>query len=147
MKKILMICICVFTCLGLVGCSGNIDKEKNINYIEIEEANYTYDKTLLTKAKEIYDKNIKRAKNKSELQVVTIKYADDIYQIAANRVNLDLEICMVFSKDYKDYIQEMKSYSEIYLAERTNLVNNKTIQNNNDLHKTKIGESLKDIVK
>lgn len=147
MKKILIICLCFFSCLGLVGCRNNIDKQKMINYIEIEEANYDYDKTLLIKAKEIYDKNIEKAKNESELQVVSIKYADDIYQIAANRVNLDLEICMVFSQDYKNYIQEMKLYCEIYLAERENLVNDKTIQNNNDLYKTKIAESLRNIIK
>ena len=117
MRKLIRILLVFSFFLSIYGCQ-NVDKKEMIDYKEIEIANRQNDKDLMDKAKDIYASNLSKAQDNEERQVATVKYLDDIYQIASTRVNLDLEILNVFSEDYETYIATMQAYSEVYLKER-----------------------------
>lgn len=142
MKKLGLLTMIVCLCMTLVGCRSNIDNKHEVNYIEIETANIENDESLLLKAKSIYDENLKKCQSNSEKQVVHVKYLDDVYQIASNRVNLDLDILSVFSEQYETYIATMQAYSEVYLKERKELVANTNLVDMNHVEKTKSGKML-----
>ena len=128
--------------LSIYGCQ-NVDKKEMIDYKEIEIANRQNDKDLMDKAKDIYASNLSKAQDNEERQVATVKYLDDIYQIASTRVNLDLEILNVFSEDYETYIATMQAYSEVYLKERGELVQNRSLSKKENIDKTRAGKMLK----
>ena len=145
MKKLLKITCAFLMCFSLIGCKQTIDSTKKIDYREVEVSNVKADKKLMDKADDIYDKNYKKTKNNTEKQVVVVKYLDDIYQIASNRVSLDLDILDAFSDEYENYIATMQAYSEVYLKEKEELVANSKLIDKADISSTNSGKML-DIV-
>ena len=142
MRKLIRILLVFSFYLSIYGCQ-NVDKKEMIDYKEIEIANRQNDKDLMDKAKDIYASNLSKAQDNEERQVATVKYLDDIYQIASTRVNLDLEILNVFSEDYETYIATMQAYSEVYLKERGELVQNRSLSKKENIDKTRAGKMLK----
>lgn len=142
MKKKIKILLLLAIILTLVGCQNNIDTSKNINYQEIELANRESDLEFLNKAKELYDTNQQKCNTHIEKQVATVKYFDDVYQIASNRVNLDLDILEVFSDKYTTYIATMHAYSEVYLQERSELTKTSSLEDISQAKNTKTGKML-----
>lgn len=120
-KSIQFILIILVACL-MCGCTSSIEKKNTIEYNEVELSNVENDKNLIESAKSLYESNDKKATNNMEKTVASIKYLDDVYAIASNRVNLDLEILGAFSEDYVGYIATCQAFSEVYLKERDKLV-------------------------
>lgn len=145
MKKILKVICVISACLMIAGCKQTIDSNKKIDYSEIELSNVEADSQLMKKADDIFSKNYKKTTNNTEKQVVVVKYLDDIYQIASNRVSLDLDILSAFSKDYENYIATLQAYSEVYLEERDELVSDSKLTSKNSIQSTNSGKML-DIV-
>lgn len=146
MKKKIKVLLLIAISFSLIGCKSNIDTSKNINYQEIEEANRESDVELLNKAKTLYDTNHKKCNTKIEKQVVTVKYFDDVYQIASNRVNLDLDILEVFSDEYVTYVATMQAYCEVYLQERSELINNSSLEDLSKIKDIKTGRMLETLL-
>lgn len=142
MKRILKVLLIAMICLIVTGCKQTVNTAQKIDYTDIEISNVSADKRLLDKAEDIYEKNYQKTSNNLEKQVVLIKYLDDVYQIAGNRVSLDLEILDVFSDDYKNYIATMQAYSEVYLKEKDRLVANSKLIDKADLSHTDSGKML-----
>lgn len=142
MKKLLKITCAFLMCFSLIGCKQTIDSTKKIDYKEVEISNVEADKELIDKAENIYDKNYKKTENNTEKQVVVVKYLDDIYQIASNRVSLDLDILDAFSDEYENYIATMQAYSEVYLKEKEELVANSKLLDKADVSTTNSGKML-----
>lgn len=134
--------ICLLLCFSLLGCKQSIDSSKTMDYSEVELSNVQNDYELIQKAEDIYETNMKKADTNTQKQVVTVKYLDDVYQIASNRVNLDLEILDAFSDKYMDYVATMQAYSEIYLEERNELVSNSKLTSISAAKDTDSGKML-----
>lgn len=145
MKKLIKIICTISACFILASCKQTIDSNKKIDYTEIEISNVIADSNLIDKADSIFSKNYKKATNNTEKQVVVVKYLDDIYQIASNRVSLDLDILSAFSEDYENYIATLQAYSEVYLEERDELVSNSKLTSKEAIKNTDSGKML-DIV-
>ena len=142
MRKLIRILLVFSFFLNIYGCQ-NVDRKEMLDYKEIESANRHNDEDLIDKAKDIYTSNLSKAQEDEERQVATVKYLDDIYQIASTRVNLDLDILNVFSEDYETYIATMQAYSEVYLKERGELVKNQSLSKKENIDKTSTGKMLK----
>ena len=142
MRKLIRILLVFSFFLNIYGCQ-NVDRKEMLDYKEIEIANRHNDEDLIDKAKNIYTSNLSKAQEDEERQVATVKYLDDIYQIASTRVNLDLDILNVFSEDYETYIATMQAYSEVYLKERRELVKNQSLSKKENSDKTSPGKMLK----
>lgn len=122
------ICITLMTIAILSGCgSSNIDKTYEITNAQIEEANLQEDYFLLQKINEVYAQNMKATKNNDEKCVVTLKYLDDVYQLASNRYDLDYMILSAFSDNYINYIAACYVYGKTYLEEKDELIKDKNI--------------------
>lgn len=122
MKRIISFMVVSLMILAsLTGCSQTHEK-KPIDYTEVEVSNVENDMELIENAQSIYQKNYNKSKKDTERSVAVVKYLDDVYQIASNRVNLDLEILDAFSTEYQDYIATCQAFSEVYLKERDKLV-------------------------
>lgn len=146
MKKILKVICVISACFMIAGCKQTIDSNKKIDYSEIELSNVEADSQLMTKADDIFSKNYKKATNNTEKQVVVVKYLDDIYQIASNRVSLDLDILNAFSNDYENYIATLQAYSEVYLKERNELVSNNKLTTKDSIQNTDSGKMLNIVI-
>ena len=142
MKRSIKVICTLLMCFTLVGCKQTVDSTKKIDYREVEISNVEADKKLIDKASDIYDKNYKKTDNNTEKQVVVVKYLDDIYQIASNRVSLDLDILDAFSDEYENYIATMQAYSEVYLKEKEKLVANSKLLDKADISSTDSGKML-----
>lgn len=146
MNKFIKVLFSLFLIICLFGChKANIDKTHTINYKEIEIANIQNDSILFEKCLNLYQKNMKNAKEKEQKHVVALKYLEDSYKVASNRVNLDLEILDVFSNEYMDYIATLQAYCEIYLKERSELVKEETLTDINKISQVNSGVALKQI--
>lgn len=123
LKKILLpiLALMIFT-----GCTSNIEDENSDVFENIAQTNIIQDYAAYTEIINLYDTNYSNATLDEERLASNIKLYDDIYQLAVNRVNSDLEYIYLFDDypDYQTYVAYLQAYAEEYLVSQSDLLNN-----------------------
>jgi hypothetical protein len=126
-NKILIASICIFSTLLLSGCGkSNIDSNKP-DYESVEIYNMKNDTYLHQEIVNTYKTDYQKAKSTKDKNIVTLKYLNDVYELANDRYTLDIEVLPVYSEEYKVYVAMMQVYSNTYVKEKEELMKNNKI--------------------
>lgn len=120
MKKILLIC---FTCIMLTGCSSTIGKKDISTKIhDLETANVANDYSLIfqqydlstVSAAKLYDEQLPVEEYNKKLAIIITNGMENIYTVANNRINQDMENLYQYSDSYIEHVAYLSTYVDFY---------------------------------